>query len=239
MNKCVFIRQAACLLLSLLPLTVTAENVYIDDKVMVGLHQDKDVDSAIIKLLPGGTALEVLKHDSTFTQVKEPGGTSGWIDNHYLVDSPPGRAQSMQLQEKITRLEDELSALKTGQNVPSAPPGADTRKLEALGKENEDLKQQLQSAQLKTGEFQAQVAELRNRLSQESMEPDLADKQVPPETDSGTSEGNQSPWRGLHIASQGWRVIVTVIAVCFIIGLISGILLMDWNNRRKHGGFRV
>ena len=240
MINCASLRRTACLFLFLLPLAAPAENIYIDDKVMVGLHQEKDIDSAIIKLLPGGTALEVLKRDTTFTQVKEPGGTIGWIDNHYLVDSPPGLAQTRELQDKISKLEGELSALKSGQNIPPPPPDADTRKLDALGKENEDLKQQLQTAQLKAGEYQAQVAELRNRLSQEITEPGPADKQVVPETGTtGTMEDRQTFWPGWHITNPGLRVIVAVIAGCFIIGLISGVFLMDWNSRRRHGGFRI
>ena len=238
MNKRTSLCRATCLLLFILPLMATAENAYIDDKVMIGLHQDKDIDSAIIKLLPGGTALEVLKRDSTFTQVKEPGGASGWIDNHYLVDSPPGRAQTLQLQEKITRLEGELSALKTGQ--PASPAaGTDNQDVAALGKENGELKQQLQSAQLKVGEFQAQVAELRNQLSQLTSGPDIADKQVAEEAATVNANSNQPAWMGFAVANPGWRVIATGIATCLLIGLISGILLMDWNNRRRHGGFRI
>ena len=238
MKKSAFRYWAGFLLLFFLPPTATAENVYIDDKVMVGLHQDKDIDSAIIKLLPGGTALEVLKRDSALTQVKESGGASGWIDNHYLVDAPPGRAQALQLQEKITKLETELSALKTGQNAAPAS-GADNQKLAALGKENEELKQQLQSAQLKVGEFQAQVAELRNKLSQEISGPDLADKQIAAEAITDTSDIKQAVWPGFAGGNPGWRVILIGIAVCLIIGLIGGAFLMDWNNRRRHGGFRI
>jgi SH3 domain protein len=238
MKKRVSLLRATWLLLSILPLTATAENVYIDDKVMVGLHQDKDIDSAIIKLIPGGTSLEVLKRDSAFTQVKEPGGTSGWIDNHYLVDSPPGRAQTLQLQEKITRLEGELSVLKTGRPAPPAA-GTDNQDVAALDKENGELKQQLQSAQLKVGEFQAQVAELRNQLSQLTSAPDVGDKQVAAEAITVNADSNQPGWPGLPVANLGWRVIATGIVACLLIGLVSGILLMDWNNRRRHGGFRI
>jgi len=99
------IQKVGCVLLISLPLFVCAETVYIDDKIKIGLHQDKDIDSPIIKLLPGGTALEVVKRDTPLTQVKEPGGTSGWIDNRYLVDAAPGRAQLLQLQEKAGKLE--------------------------------------------------------------------------------------------------------------------------------------
>jgi len=222
------------LLLFLLPRTVTAENVYIDDKIMVGLHQDQDIDSAIIKLLPGGTALEVIKRDTALTQVKEPGGASGWIDNHYLVDTLPGRARAMQMQEKITKLETELAALKTGQNVVPAA-DADSEALAALRKTNEELKQQLQSAQLKAGEYQAQVAELRNKLSRETTATDRTDEDAA----DNTPDATQSAWQEYSDGIPGWRVFLIMIAVCLVIGLIGGAWLMDWYFRSRHGGFRV
>lgn len=230
--------RAGLLLLFSLPLTVLAETVYIDDKVMVGLHQDKDIDSAIIKLLPGGAALEVLKRDTPLTQVKEPGGASGWISNHHLVDSAPGRTQVLQAQEKLARLESELSALKDGQG---AMPASDTdnQKLAALSKENEELKQQLQSEQLKAGELQAQAAELRNQLGRESAGADPDEEQDAAATAAGNADIGPDVRLDLDITNLGWRAILIGMAVCSIIGLIGGAWLMDWINRRKHGGFRI
>jgi SH3 domain protein len=233
MKKIASTCRAGLLLFFILPLTAMAENVYIDDKVMVGLHQDKDIDSTIIKLLPSGTALEVLKRDTAFTQVKEPGGASGWVDNRYLVDAAPGRAQAVQLQEKISKLEAELAALKAGKNTTPAS-DTDNQKLAALGKENEELKQQLQSEQLKVGELQAQAAELRNKLSQET-----TGEQNASDATTGNTEIDPLSRLGLGAGDSGWRAILIGIAVCIIIGLIGGAFLMDWNNRRRHGGFRV
>ena len=230
---------AGLLLFFILPLSVTAETVYIDDKVMVGLHQDNDIDSTIIKLLPGGAALEVLKRDTAFTQVKEPGGASGWIDNRFLVNSAPGRAQILQAQEKVARLEAELSALKGGQNNISTSDN-DNQKLAALGKENEELKQQLHSEQLKAGELQAQAGELRNQLSRESAGAEPTDEQDASDAVTGTTTGvDPVAWLGLGTGNLGWRALLIGMAVCIIIGLIGGAWLMDWNYRRRHGGFRI
>jgi SH3 domain protein len=213
-----------------LPSSVTAETVYIDDKVMIGLHQDQDIDSAIIKLLPGGGALEVLKRDTEFTQVKEPGGASGWIDNRYLVDAAPGTAEVQQAQEKIARLEADLSALKQGQKTTAAF-ATGNQKLDALSKENEQLKQQLQSEQLKAGEFQAQAAELRNQL-------DRGDAGARDGAANDSSDSDQASGPGSGSGNSGWFTGLIGI-VCIIIGLIGGACYMDWYSRRKHGGFRI
>ena len=223
MAKNVFTVSFGLLLFFILPLMATAQTVYLDDKIMIGLHQDKDIDSAIIKLLPGGVALEVLKRDTAFTQVKEPDGASGWIDNRYLVDAKPGRAEVLQAQEKIDKLEAELSALKKGQNTAPATT-SDNQKLAVLSKENEELKQQLQSEQLKAGELQAQSAELRNQL------------------DRGGAGAESTGGTGVDPAARtgysGWLTGLIGI-ICIIIGLIGGAFYMDWYSRRRHGGFRI
>jgi len=241
MTRMTLIQKVGCVLLISLPLFVCAETVYIDDKIKIGLHQDKDIDSPIIKLLPGGTALEVVKRDTPLTQVKEPGGTSGWIDNRYLVDAAPGRAQLLQLQEKAGKLEAELSALKG--NKPTTPAaadtGGDTEKFAVLLKENEELKQQLQSEQLKSGELQAQAAELRNQLSQ-AVNADSASGAEETETVTATGDTETGVAGLFHFAgSLNWHYLLIGIAVCLILGLIGGVVLMDWMSRRRHGGFRI
>jgi len=220
--------SAGLLLFFFLPLTATAETAYIDDKIMVGLHQDNDIDSTIIKLLPGGAALEVLKRDTAFTQVKEPGGASGWIDNRYLVDAAPGRAEVLLAQEKIAKLEAELSALKKGQNTAPATTTVN-QKLDALSKENEKIKQQLQSEQLKVGELQAQAAELRNQLSRGG-----AGAQDAVSAANDSTVGDTAASTGYS----GWIASLIGI-VCIMIGLIGGAYYMDWYSRRRHGGFRI
>ena len=57
-----------------------AETAYIIDKLLVGLHEDKALNSAIIKLLPTGTRLFIIKREGNLAQVKTPGGTTGWVD---------------------------------------------------------------------------------------------------------------------------------------------------------------
>src|SRR3990170_8908914 len=101
------------LMILLMPIMTVAESVYIDDKVMAGLHQDKSVDSPIIKLLPSGTKLEIIRRDTPVSQVKEPGGASGWMDNKYLADTAPGRAQLQAALEQISKLKAEIADLKS------------------------------------------------------------------------------------------------------------------------------
>ena len=235
-----FIHRVGLLLVFfLLPLTGLAQTVYIDDKITVGLHQDKDIDSPITKTLPSGTALEVLKRDTPLTQVQEPGGTSGWIDNRYLTDAAPGRSQLMQLQEKAGKLESELSLLKADSQNTAPAPGADTQQLAALLKENEELKQQLQSEQLKSGELQARAAELRNQLSQASNQDRSAESEEQETESAADSLTARLMDKFSFSGSLNWHVFLAALAACLVIGLIGGAFIMDWRSRRRHGGFRI
>ena len=66
-----------------------AETVYITDSLLVGLHEEKSIDSAILKVLPTGTTLEVIKRDNEFVNVRDPKGVTGWISNSYLITNDP------------------------------------------------------------------------------------------------------------------------------------------------------
>lgn len=217
----------------LLPLAVVAETAYIDDKIMVGLHQDKDIDSPIISLLPGGTTLTIIKSDTPLTQVQEPGGASGWIDNRYLTSTAPGNARLLQLQEQVSTLEAELTSLRTTTAGTPEPAGPAVEILAALEKENAELQQKLQSERLRAGEMEAKAAELRNQLSKAGVP--AADKVQ----DAAGEAGAGAVQFALGPFDLNARSILIGMLACAMIGLIGGIALMDWNNRRRHGGFRV
>lgn len=114
-----------------LTLSAHAETVFVIDQVEVGLYQEKTADSPILKLLPTGTALDVLQRDGERVQVRDPEGTRGWIDNRYLMPTKPTRqllneseAARLELQRELeqlqasnnggntVRLNDEIAALK-------------------------------------------------------------------------------------------------------------------------------
>lgn len=220
-----------------------AETIYIDDKVMVGIHQEKSTDSVILKLLPSGTPLQVIKQDKPLTQVKSPDGTTGWIDNKYLVNTAPGRAQLQAAEEKITQLENEISTLKSGATTGNNQNNPD------LTKENEELKQLLKSERLRVGELQAQTAELKNKLGQETNNEEITrqleklsrekaelQQQISNlQTASDTEKENIN----LDMGEFNWKKMLITIVVSLAVGIGFGIYLLDLMIRRRHGGFRV
>jgi len=239
------------LLILSMPIMTIAESIYIDDKAMVGLHQDKSVDSPIIKILPSGTTLEIIRRDTPMSQVKEPDGTSGWMGNKYLVDIAPGRAQLQSALDQISKLEARIADLESGSNVTASTNTTvqGQEKLAEITKENEELKQLLKSERLRIGELQTQTAELRNKLAKNPDNDDhlkqldaLAREKAEMERELNkirTKSQASNDKINFEIGAFDWKKMFITIAISLLTGFISGLFVLDWINRRKHGGFRI
>ena len=235
-----------------IPCLVFAETAYVTDNLMVGLHQENTPDSPIIKLIPTGTALEVLGRENDFIQVREPEGNTGWIDNRYLAETPPATNLVYNLRKKISALETELEKARSGQGVQSTDnsvqqniAGEQLARIKELRSQNAELEQKYKSERLTVGELQAKLAELRNQLTK------YADQQFMSEKLEQLTEANtaleqqidnlnrQSPAAGTNFITYNWKKIALYLAICFIAGLLIGVYLLDLHHRRRHGGFRI
>lgn len=240
-------------LLVWLPVTLLAETVYINDRFMVGMHREKSVDSVITKLVQSGTPLDMIKKDEPLSQVRDPQGEIGWVDNQYLVETEPGRAQLAEAEYRISELEAALENATEGHPETPATDGAS--ELESLQKENEELKQLLKSERLRVGELQAQTAELKNQLSgtvnpvapelDELQEENARLREQLATLQSKAADVNVEPGPTPGFTLSGlagefdWKKMLITIAISLLVGIAAGIYLLDLINRRRHGGFRI
>jgi len=216
-------------LLVLLAGNAGAATVYVTSQLQFGLHADKSIGSAVIKLVPTGTPLELIKTEDSFSYVRTEDGTGGWIDNSYLTQEVPVAAGFTEIS-------------------PSQPASA-----ENTGDES-SLEQQLKSERVRTGELQVQIAELRKRLGQDGSNDSLYAKidQLAVEKKqlevqlAQILEGNgpigtvsrpvtDSGGGGLY----NLRNVLIALSVALVAGMIAGLYLMDFLYRRRHGGFRI
>ena len=209
-------------------ITVSADTVYVTNRLQLGLHADKTDTSPIILLLDSGTALELIKTEGNLSYVHTADGIDGWVDSSYLLQENPA----------------------------TAVPSGDVPKplvIESSGADQTTLEQQLKTERVKTGELQVQIAELRKRLGQDGSNDSLYEKidqravekkqleiqlaqllegsnqlTPVPNADSIVVEGLYTP---------GNAIIAVVVSL--IAGVIAGLYLMDFLYRRRHGGFRV
>jgi uncharacterized protein YgiM (DUF1202 family) len=239
-----------------------AESGYVVDRLMVGLHADKTLDSSILKVIATGTELKILDREGDLVLVEDPDGDKGWIDNTYLMNEQPARQLLQDEQEKNDRLGVELENAKLqlnelkerlDQSIKTDTPQVDPKQIKALSQENAKLNQQFKEERLKTGELQAMITELRNRMAQtENIDIDTFNKRIKQleqekqllgqqlkAKDINTQETAISPSENGIISNMDWRSLLAVIAVVLVIGIVVGAGLLDYFNRRRHGGYRI
>lgn len=216
-------------MLTLFISTGHAETNYIIDELRVGLHRDSTTDSPIVKVVPSGTALEVLTRQAELVKVREPEGKEGWVHQRYLLDTAPDNTRMLELQKRNTALEKQLQE-QTPVNTNN----------------NKELEQLLKSERLKVGELQAQLAEVKARLGNDSnagLTEELerlrqANNELVSQLAMAGVDMPQIATNNIITASN-WKLIAVSLGCLFILGVASGAFLLDYLNRRRHGGFRV
>lgn len=240
------------LLLTALPLgAAQADTAYVIDKLLVGVHKDQALDSAIIKVYPTGTQLQVLKREKDLAEIKGPDGTTGWVDSGYLMKDKPAALQLGQLKKENKELKAELEAQKdkTAEASPN-PAAGGSHALQQLQKSNEQLKQQLATERLNVGELKAKLADAARKADSSSSENKTAMAQL-----RKTNAELRSQLAALHSQSGtgaaaldsrvlGWLdltrpQLIALGVLLLLIAFVAGIYFMDALHRRKHGGFRV
>jgi SH3 domain protein len=238
-------------ILAALPLaTLAAETAFVIDKLLVGVHQEEDLASAIVKVLPTGTKLEVLTRKGEIAKIKDPDGVTGWVDAAYLMKTAPAAELLEQLKLDKQALADRVKALESSKAAPGGPPGA----VDTLTNENTELKSQLSAQKLKNSELEASLAELRKNAPTApgggtvAAELQAANLKLKEELELAqetieTLHAAQPPTAALdkiRLATKSGPLNMGLSAVVvLLIGFGGGLYLMDCLNRRRHGGFRV
>lgn len=241
---------AVLALVSSLPL-LAAGNAYVIDKLLVGVHQDQDLNSAIIKVLPTGTKLEVVRREGELALIKDPGGTSGWVDAAYLMEEVPAALKLKQLVDENAGLTAKLKATATSSDGALA-----SAELDKLTSENTELKRKLSAAKIKSGGLQAKIGKLEAKITERVATPagkiitelESTKQKLTRELEGAIqknqkleSELDEQP--GLPIPPVEIETLSMPILVSFCVALLlafgAGGYLVDYLSRRRHGGFRV
>ncbi len=232
------VKYALLGILCLLTTIVHAETVYVIDELNIGLHEDRTIDSPIIKLVPSGTSLSVIERENDLIHVQEAGGTKGWINSKYVVVEKPGKSRITELEKSNEALKQEIAQLKT-KTTPSN--GSEAQK---------ELEQQLNSERLKAGDLEAQLAALKTNVADiDNSGKLLADIETLKQENrhlisqlesSGIEvEANSASLSESYTTIGGMKQIIVTLLIVFAIGIAGGIFILDFYNRRRHGGFRV
>ena len=211
-------------------MVVHAEVAYVTDKIKIGLHQEASNESPIIKLVPSGTKLNIIERENDLIYAEEPEGVRGWVNSQNILNSKPGRTKVIELETVNKELEKKILSLQNESEKSIS---------------NEELEKKLNTERLKVGELQVELTNIKSKAGNiESNDKLLADinhlknanKQLINQLESS---GIVSDENGNQISSKNSSLKFISFMIIFIFGVIGGILILDFINRRKHGGFRV
>ncbi len=223
--------QFLTLVLGISCIQAQAETVFVIDRLLVGVHKEKALDSEILKVFPTGTQLEVLERIDDLAKIKGPEDITGWVDASYLTSKKPALVLLEETRAELERLKRE-----------TPPPDSQ------LEEDNERLKQQAASERLKAAELQAQLSRLQNHLEQSDDENDveLSDLQAQNRHLLATLQQQQTNSLaryadiGRHLLNDVQNLYyLLALLLCFVLAFLCGLQFMDWLQRRRHGGFRI
>ena len=103
--SCLF---AVLLLLVQVPVA-HAEEVYISDRLRVGVRPEPGQQYAPINVVVTGMKLKVLARKDGFIKIRSESGIEGWIRDIYAVDKPPAELRLKKLEKAHAKLKQELN----------------------------------------------------------------------------------------------------------------------------------
>ncbi len=122
-----------------------AETRYVSDRLEIQMRTGKGTQFKILRMLPSGTALEVLEVDQQngYSRVRSPGGVEGWVLSRYLMKGKAARDRLAEAEKKLARLELENRKLSGSVGELQNEKGNIDQERGALSKENRKLSQEL------------------------------------------------------------------------------------------------
>lgn len=237
-----------------------AESAFVIDKLLVGIHESKASDSAIVKVVPTGTQLEVLKREGDAANVREAGGAAGWVDAAYLSTELPARQRIVELEKTKGVLENRLKQLEQaargGTPIAASPMVAlASAEIDTLTKENTELKGKLSDEKLRAETLQTEASSLRAQVKSTTVPPDARlvelersrDELEHDLEDAQHKLGEYAARTSLDDAAALLPVVLREYTTPFMfIALVlaalafgGGVYVADLLNRRRHGGFRL
>ena len=229
-NKNIFYILGCVILVA--SMAVYAEVAYVTDEVKIGLHKEPSNQSPIIKLVSSGTKLNIIERENDLVHVEEPEGVRGWINSQNILVSKPGKAKVIELEIAKKELEEKIKTLQS-----------ESEKLTS----DEDLEQKLKTERIKVGELQVELTNIKSKAgnidSNEKLLTDIeqlksANKQLIGQLESA-GVGAKNNINGQPQKKNNSSLSFISFFIIFIFGVIGGVLILDYINRRKHGGFRV
>ena len=217
---------AISLLIFLFASQAGAESVWISDQFEVMLRTGPSTSNAIERMLPSGTALEVMERDDAagYSRVRTAAGTEGWVLTRYLMNEPSAREQLATLTRRLTSANSEGSSL--------------TSQLDAVRGEYDSASRQITALEGEKRRLEQELAEIKrtsaNVLSINSQNKDLREQLANSEIQVATLQQQNR-----ELTGQTTRYWFMTGALVLVVGMILGIWLprIRWQRRSRYDRF--
>jgi len=207
-------------------LATAAENVWVSDQFEVMLRTGPSTSNAIERMLPSGTALEVLEVDAEagYSRVRTVGGTEGWVLTRYLMNEPSAREQLERLSARLTNVTASGSTLTSQLNAVKSEYDTAKSRIAALERDKRALEQEL-------AEIKRTAA---NVLAIDGQNKDLRQQLTGMEMEVKTLEQ-----RNRELSGQTNRYWFATGAAVLLLGMILGLWLprIKWQRRSRYDRF--
>ena len=217
---------AFCLLFFLLAAPAGAQSVWVSDQFEIMLRTGPSTSNAIERMLPSGTALEVLERDEEtgYARVRTAAGTEGWVLSRYLMDEPSAREQLASLTNRLT------NAAAQGTSL--------TSQLDAIKGEYDAASRQISDLEGDKKQLERELADIKRTaasvLSIDDQNKDLREQLAKAEIQVATLEQHNR-----ELTSQTTRYWFMTGALVLVVGIILGIWLprVRWERRSRYDRF--
>lgn len=206
---------AAVVLLS--SLAATAATRYVSDELSINMRRGPSTSYGITELLKAGTQVQTLKESNGWTQIRTPGGETGYVLTRFLAAEPAAR-------DRIQKMESQFSTLKKENKDLHAELADVLNGSKELGK----LKRELVA---ENTALKSQLEEIK-RVSANAMEINKKNKKYRKELLVLQSQMEQL--RSENKALQSRREGMKIGALILIGGIILGLILPLFRRRRKN-----
>lgn len=206
---------AAVVLLS--SLAATAATRYVSDELSINMRRGPSTSYGITELLKAGTQVQTLKESNGWTQIRTPGGETGYVLTRFLAAEPAAR-------DRIQEMESQFSTLKEENKDLHAELADVLNGSKELGK----LKRELVA---ENTALKSQLEQIK-RVSANAMEINKKNKKYRKELLVLQSQMEQL--RSENKALQSRREGMKIGALILIGGVILGLILPLFRRRRKN-----
>lgn len=193
---------------------------YVVDQTRISLRTGTSTKNKVLQWLPTGMALTILEvsEDRNYSLVRTPGGTEGWVQNLYLMDTPPARDRLAAAEKQLAQKTEQMRSLNKQLGEVTGDKGQAEKERNSLNEQNSILSKEL--------------AEIR-RVSADAVRISGENKKLRSQVTTMEQEIQLLKQENESLGDRGARNWFMTGAVVVIISMLFGILLTRIRWRKK------